>query len=111
MEMLNITEETVPILCNQENFVLKGNNHLIRKALDNMHVVIKPASKIRFEGRPVNGMFIAFPAKFRSKVKDVSPEHTRVQAVLLESYDNVMIVNVYLPSDPKTIKYQAKCLC
>ena len=107
MEMLNITEETVPILCNQENFVLKGNNHLIRKALDNMHVVIKPASKIRFEGRPVNGMFIAFPAKFRSKVKDVSPEHTRVQAVLLESHDNVMIVNVYLPSDPKTIKYQA----
>ena len=107
-EMMDKTTDTVPFLCNQENFVLKGNDHLIRKALDNMHVVIKPASKIRLEGRPVNGMFIAFPAKFRNKVKDVSPDHTRVQAVLLETHENnMMIVNVYFPPDPKTTKYRA----
>ena len=107
LELLGMDKNTVPVLCNQENFTLKGNDHIIRNALPDYHVFIKPATKDHLEGRPKNGMFVALPLKLRSKAKDVSPNNSRVQAILLET-DNgqVMIINVYFPSDPKTKMYQ-----
>ena len=33
MELLNKDEEYFPVLCNQENFVLKGNAHIIKNAM------------------------------------------------------------------------------
>ena len=34
-QLLEVKDDAViPILCNQENFVLKGNTYLIRKAMD-----------------------------------------------------------------------------
>ena len=106
MELCEMKTTTIPILCNQENFVLKGNDHLIRKALTDFHVFIKPATKDYFDGRPINGMFIAVPKDLRSRTRDVSPQSKRIQAILFETdEDSVMIVNVYFPPDPKTKNY------
>ena len=105
-DILNLDGEHTTILCNQENFVLKGNGHLIKRAIPNHHIFIKPATKTNFDGRPVNGMFVALPKDLRNKAKDVSPNHNRIQAVRLETDEStIMIVNVYFPRDPKTIEY------
>ena len=94
------------ILCNQENFVLKGNSHKIRQALPDYHIFIKPAEKSQLEGRPVNGMFIAIHKQFRTKAKEVSANNKRVQGVLLKTDgDSTLVINVYFPSDPKTKLY------
>ena len=51
-------------------------------------------------------MFIALPELLRNKAKDVSPRSNRVQAIVLETdEDNLVIINVYFPQDPKTKKY------
>ena len=98
--------ETSSILCNQENFVLKGNGHKIRQALPDHHVFIKPAKKDKLEGRPVNGMFTAIPKELKGKAKDVSPSNDRIQGVMLdEKGDSILILNVYFPADPKTKTY------
>ena len=105
-ELMNLKNSSIPVLCNQGNFVLKGNAHFIQQALPDCHVFIKPAKKSRLEGRPINGMFIAIPDKFRTKAKDVSPINERVQGVVLNTDDgDTLIVNAYFPSDPKTITY------
>ena len=96
-------DAVIPILCNQENFVLKGNTYLIRKAMDNFHIFPKPSKKDNFEGRPVNGMFVAVPKSLRSKAKDISPSNDRIQAILIDTNDGeLMVINVYFPTDPKT---------
>ena len=106
MELINIDKNSTPILCNQENFVLKGNGHLIRRAIPNFHVFIKPAKKDHLDGRPINGMFIAIPENLRNKAKDISPNNDRVQAILLDANQSkLMIINVYFPQDPKTKVY------
>ena len=107
LQLMEMEEDAVtPILCNQENFVLKGNSHLIRKAMENFHVFVKPAKKDNFEGRPVNGMFTAVPKRLRSKAKDISPLNDRIQAILVGTNDGpLMIINVYFPPDPKTKSY------
>ena len=106
LDLMKVKDSVIPIICNQENFVLKGNSHIIRKALDEYHVYIKPAIKHNFDGRPINGMFIGVPKNLRSKSKDISPSNYRIQAILLDTGDcNLMIINVYFPPDPKTAGY------
>ena len=89
MELLNKDEDYFPVLCNQENFVLKGNAHIIKNAMIDYHVMIKPATKMHCDGRPVNGMFTAVPLSLRNRAKDVSPNHDRIQAILLETNDGI----------------------
>ena len=36
---------TDTIICNQENFILKANEYVIRKALPDHHIFFKPAKK------------------------------------------------------------------
>ncbi len=108
IEILNTDSKSVPILCNQENFILKGNGHIIRKALKGYHVFIKPAVKNHMDGRPAIGMFIALPEQLRNKAKEIPTASNRVQAVLFETdKDILMIINVYFPKDPKTMSYQS----
>ena len=83
--LLNMDNNVIPIICNQENFILKGNDYIIRKALPEFHVIFKPATKEHLEGRPKNGMFIALPVNLRNKVKDISPNSSRVQAMVLDT--------------------------
>ncbi len=102
----DMDKSLIPIICNQENFVLKGNGHLIRKALPEFHVFIKAAKKDRLEGRPINGMFIAIPKEHKHKAKDVSPRSERIQGIVVETEDeNILIINPYFPPDPKTTTY------
>ena len=107
MELMNLAKPAVPILCNQANFVLKGNVHLIQQALSDYHVFFKPAKKENLEGRPVNGMFTAIPKQLRKKAKDVSPQNERIQGIKLDTDEgNILLVNAYFPPDPKTKAYQ-----
>ena len=104
--LLNMDNNVIPIICNQENFILKGNDYISRKALPEFHVIFKPATKEHLEGRPKNGMFIALPVNLRNKVKDISPNSSRVQAMVLDTdSEKLMIINTYFPPDPKTVIY------
>ena len=97
----------IPVLCNQENFLLRENNFKVRQALPNCHIVFKGARKNQLNtGRPANGMFIAIPDKFNGCVRDVSPENWRLQAVLLrcDNGGNILVINSYFPTDPGTIR-------
>ena len=76
---------------------------MIKNALKGFHAFIKPATKEHIDGRPANGMFIAIPQELRNKAKDVSPRSNRIQAIVLETDENdLMIINTYFPADPKT---------
>ena len=71
-----------PILCNQENVLLQGNRFKIKKCLPNTRIFGKKAVKDSLEGRPKNGMFIAVPHEIGG---DASPNHWRVQAIVLKA--------------------------
>ena len=49
------------IICNQENFLLKGNKYKIEQCLPDHQMYFKPATKVGLTGRPNNGMFVAIP--------------------------------------------------
>ena len=79
-----VSGNKLPVLCNQENFVLKGNCYKIRKALPGYFTLIKPAVKTSHDkGRPKGGLFIAVPEKIKNEVKDVSPVFWRTQAAII----------------------------
>ena len=101
--LMSTAGSTYPVLCNQENFVLRGNGYQIKKCLPGAHVIIKESVKSSHDGgRPKNGMFIAVPVELKEFVTDVSPDHWRVQAVMLHTEDkNIMVINTYFPNDPK----------
>ena len=76
-----VTASSIPIFCNQENFILRENSYKLRKALPGYHLLINPAVKNHLNtGRPSNGMFIAFPNSVKNDITDVSPGFWRVQA-------------------------------
>ena len=92
------------VLCNQENFLLKANGYIIKQALPDFHILFKPALKECIEGRPRNGMFIAMPKTITENVTDISPDHWRVQAALIQNKNsNIMIVNSFFPQDSKSL--------
>ena len=95
---------SVPILCNQENFVLRANCYKIRNSLPDFHTIIKPAVKQTLDnGRPKNGMFIAIPNAFKNMLNDVSPAFWRLQAATVDcSSSRIIIINSYFPVDPRT---------
>ena len=96
-------ESYYPILCNQENFILKGNNYKIKQCLPTAKIFYKEAVKETQEGRPKNGMFIAIPDELKGQGEDVSPQHWRVQAVILSTQKSrIMVINSYFPTDPRT---------
>ena len=96
-----ISGDKLPILCNQENFILRGNAYKIIQAFPDYHIFINPAVKTNLDtGRPRGGMFIAVPNSVKGQVCDVSPGHWRVQAVtILSSSSKTLLVNTYLPCD------------
>ena len=105
--LLNTNNDQLPILCNQENFLLKSNGYIIEQSLPELHIIFKPATKVFLDGRPNNGMFIAIPKSMKSKAKDVSPNNSRLQAIILDTghNKNLLLINAYFPQDPKTIEY------
>ena len=93
----------IPVILNQENFLLKANNFKIKQCLPDFHIIVNPAEKKGLNGRPKGGMFIAIPEHLKENVTDVSPGHWRLQACILKlNMTNILIVNSYFPCDPKT---------
>ena len=95
------TDEYYPILCNQENFLLKANSYKVTQCFPDAKVIFKEAIKESFEGRPKNGMFVVIPNELKAMAEDVSPHHWRVQAVMMTLSTKVLIINSYFPTDPR----------
>ena len=97
-----IVGENIPILCNQ-NFLLKANSYKVFQAIPGFHFFINPAIKSSHnQGRPSNGMFICVPDCIKSCVTDISPDHWRVQAVVIESAQSkTLLINSYFPYDKR----------
>ena len=93
----------IPILCNQENFLLRDNSYKLVKALPGFHLVINQAIKSSLDsGRPRGGMFIAFPVSMKNDIHDVSPGFWRVQAIKIQfKSSTVLLINSYFPIDPR----------
>ena len=98
--LMNNSGSSIPILCNQENFLLKANIFKIKQCLPSSHIFFKPATKKGLEGRPKNGMFVAIPKKYRNSTTDVSPSSPRVQAILIKCINRkLLVINSYFPQD------------
>ena len=98
--MINIVEK-IPIICNQENFILKANLFKVDNALPGYKVFKNPAEKVCSDyGRPRNGMFIAIPPSLKDNALDLSPNFWRLQALVI-SFRSVklLLINSYFPTD------------
>ena len=52
-------------------------------------------------------MFIAIPSELKSKVKEISLAHPRLQAMTLDTgCKTLLVINVYFPQDSKTVNYK-----
>ena len=105
-QLKSTSGDKLAVILNQENFLLKANSYKVNQCLPNSHVIFKSAVKEGLNGRPMNGMFIAVPNEIKENVSDVSPDHWRVQAVIVQSNEEkILILNTYFPVDPKTIRF------
>ena len=102
----NVAGNKIPILCNQENFILRGNSYKISRSIPGFQFIINPAVKeTQDKGRARNGMFIAFPEYIKNQVQDVSPGYWRIQAVIIKCKNSqILIINSYFPVDKKTVR-------
>ena len=100
----NVVGDKLPIICNQENFILKGNSYKILQVLPKFHIFINPAIKDDLNtGRPKGGLFIAVPDSIKGLIKDVSPGHWRLQAITITSPSSkTLLINSYFPTDSRT---------
>ena len=98
-----VVGKNTPILCNQDNFILKANLYKLYQAIPGFQFFVNPAIKnVQDRGRPSNGMFICVPDSIKSSVKDISPGHWRVQAVIITSEQSrTLLINSYFPYDKK----------
>ena len=99
----SVVGDKIPILCNQENFMLRNNTYKINQALSNSYILIKPGVKeSHSSGRPKGGLFIAVPGYFRNNIQDVSPNFWRIQAVLIKTHGStILLINSYFPVDTR----------
>ena len=90
------------IILNQENFLLKNNGYLARNALPGHHLILKPAIKNGFDGRPKNGMFIAIPISLKDAVKEIPVVSDRLQCATVDIDESkILLINSYFPTDPR----------
>ena len=96
----------IPILFNQENFLLKSNSYKLFQVCPEFQFFINPAIKdVQDTGRPSNGMFICVPNRIKGSVIYVSPGHWRVQAVKIESETSqTLLINSYFPFDRRGVE-------
>ena len=92
--LLLLSGDCMPIICNQENFILKANRYLINKCLPDHHIIFTPASKKGLHGRP----------KKRNvhRCTSVYSPSSRAQSIIIDTkLDKTLIINTYFPQDPK----------
>ena len=100
---VEVVGNNIPILCNQENFILRENTYKIVQALPGFQVAINPLVKFELDsGRPRNGMFVAYPSSIKNCVTDVSPNFWRIQALKFKfGASTLILINSYFPTDNK----------
>ena len=105
--LVDISVGKLPIICNQENFLLKANRYKINQTLKNFHILFNPAVKNAHDkGRAKNGMFMAIPNSIKEICQDISPGHWRIQAVAISlNKSKLLIINSYFPTDPRTLRF------
>ena len=93
----------IPILCNQEHFILRGNSYKLKQALPDSYVIINPADKsTHCKGRARGGLFISVPDYFKNNIQDISPGYWRLQAALVQAGGStILLINSYFPVDNK----------
>ena len=104
LKTLAVTDDkSIPIICNQENFLLSNNSYKVKQCLPGSDIYFKKAEMDLVAGRTKNGMFIAVPLAFKEYVKNESPNHWRIQAVVIRCENSkTLIINSYFPTDPRT---------
>ena len=96
----SVVGNNIPIICNQEHFLLHGNSYKIRQTLHSSHTNIKPAVK----GRPKGGLFVSVPEYFKNNIQDVSPNVWRLQALLIKTVGStILLINSYFPVDSRSV--------
>ena len=99
--LISLSGDNLPIICNQENFLLKANGYMAKKCLPDHQIFFKPATKKDLNGRPKNGMFIAIPSCLKESAEEISSPSPRVQSVLIDYHCNkTLLTNTYFPQDP-----------
>ena len=95
----------IPILCNQEHFISRGNSYKIKQALPDSYILINPAEKsTHCKGRARGGLFISVPEHFKNNIQDISPGYWRLQAALIEAGDStILLINSYFPVNTKAV--------
>ena len=54
-------------------------------------------------------MFVAIPGEIKDCVEDVSPNHWRIQAVIIKtSNSKILLINSYFPTDPKVNEFDTE---
>ena len=111
--LLTILRYNNPILCGQEHFIQSGHKkkkQLIQKvssAFPGYRCFATPAVKLSEEvmgGRAQGGLWICWPEYLDKYVRRIKSSHWRVQGIILILPEaRLLIVNVYHPTDPKTI--------
>ena len=100
--LISLSGDNLPIICNQENFLLKANGYMVKKCLPDHQIFFKPATKKDLNGRPKNGMFIAIPSCLEESLEEISSPSPRVQSVLFNYHCNkTLLINTYFPQDPR----------
>ena len=99
-----VVGNSIPIICNQEHFILRANSYKISQALPSSHLIINPAEKAdHTKGRARGGMFISVPDYFRNNIQDISPGYWRLQAALIKTEGSIiLLINSYFPVDQRT---------
>ena len=107
LKTLTVTAgNSLAVICNQENFLLKANEYIAKKALPGHHIFFNPATKDGLNGRPKNGMFVAVPECLKELVKEVSPPSKRMQSLMFNFQAcKILLINTYFPTDPKTTNF------
>ena len=98
--LMTESENNLSILCNQENFLLKGNCFIVKQCLPKFHIFFKPAVKEGLTGRSKNGLFVAIPNMLMKFATDVSPVSHRIQAISIKlGGKTILLINAYFPTD------------
>ena len=91
-----VAGDCLPVICNQENFLLKSNEYFAKNALPDYHIIFNPATMDDLNGRPKNIMFLAVPDTVKEVIKDVSQPSKRMQSLLF-SFEScrMLLINTY----------------
>ena len=105
--LISLSGAKTPIFCVQEHFLLRSSLRKLSSYFTESSVIAKPGYKdfnVQVKGRAKGGLAIIVPKSIRKSIKIIPCESWRIQPILVNiKKRKYLIINVYLPTDPKTI--------